>query len=152
MICTAVDGLAGGCVFREDRQRGTAVDGRSLLAEAEAALRSSSVRRSPATSPTQLPGMDARLAHAGGGPPSSQHHSAAWQDAMLSISGRRPAKKKQQDAVFFVKTDAVFFVETDGTAPPWTAEVSSRRPRRASARRASADPRLPHAQLHGSEP
>jgi len=116
MICTAVDGLAGGCVFREDRQRGTAVDGRSLLAEAEAALRSSSVRRSPATSPTQLPGMDARLAHAGGGPPSSQHHSAAWQDAMLSISGRRPAKKKQQDAVFFVKQDAVFFVETDGTA------------------------------------
>ena len=35
---------------------------------------------------------------------------------MLSIRGRRPAKKKQQDAVFFVKTDAVFFVETDGTA------------------------------------
>ena len=29
----------------------------------------------------------------------------AWHDAMLSTSGRRPAKKKQQDAVFFVSTD-----------------------------------------------
>jgi len=35
-------------------------------------------------------------------------------------------------------------VETDSAAPPWTAEVSSRRPRRPYARRASADPRLPH--------
>ena len=35
-----------------------------------------------------------------------RRRTIAWHDAMPSTSGRRPAKRKRQDAVFVVKMDA----------------------------------------------
>ena len=41
-----------------------------------------------------------------------RRRTIAWHDAMPSTSGRRPAKRKRQDAVFVVKTSTVFVVKT----------------------------------------
>ena len=52
-----------------------------------------------------------------------RRRTIAWHDAMPSTSGRRPAKRKRQDAVFVVKTSTVFVVKTSAVFVVKTSAV-----------------------------